>query len=52
MGPTPERIGRIGFSAGAFLVADVAVGFGLIKQGLPVDRWIYLLSDGLKDQGF
>jgi acetyl esterase/lipase len=116
-----ERIGMIGFSAGAFLVADVAVdpraepmafvvpvyggetrgqpvpaeapplftviaqddrillkmveglyadwsnadrpaelhifrrgshGFGLIKQGLPVDRWIDLLADWLKDLGF
>jgi acetyl esterase/lipase len=120
-GLKPERIGMIGFSAGAFLVADVAVepraapmafvvaiyggetqgrpvpadapplftliaqddrllfkiveglyadwsnadrpaelhifargahGFGMIKQGLPVDRWIDLLGDWLKDQGF
>jgi dienelactone hydrolase len=116
-----ERIGMIGFSAGAFLVADVAVdpraapmafvvpvyggetrgqtvptdapplftviaqddrllfkmveglyadwsnadrpaelhifrrgahGFGMVKQGLPVDRWIDLLGDWLKGQGF
>jgi acetyl esterase/lipase len=120
-GLTPERIGMIGFSAGAFLVADMAVdpraapmafvapiyggetrgkpvpadapplftliaqddrllfkmveglyadwsnadrpaelhifargahGFGMVKQGLPVDRWIDLLGDWLADQGF
>jgi acetyl esterase/lipase len=120
-GLTPERIGMIGFSAGAFLVADMAVepkaapmafvvpiyggetrgkpvpadapplftliaqddrvllrmveglyadwsnadrpaelhifargkhGFGMIKQGLPVDRWTDLLGDWLADQGF
>ena len=115
----PGRIGMIGFSAGAFLVADVAVdprakplafvapiyggetngvpvpadapplftviaqddrllfkvveglyadwsnadrpaelhiftrgghGFGMIRQGLPVDRWIELFGDWLKDR--
>jgi acetyl esterase/lipase len=120
-GLKPERIGMIGFSAGAFLVADMAVdpraapmafvapiyggetrgqpvpadapplftaiaqddrlllkmvaglyadwsnadrpaelhifargahGFGMVKQGLPVDRWIDLLADWLADQGF
>jgi acetyl esterase/lipase len=120
-GLKPERIGAIGFSAGAFLVADMAVepkaapmafvvaiyggetrgkpvpadapplftliaqddrvllrmveglyadwsnadrpaelhifargkhGFGMIKQGLPVDRWTDLLGDWLADQGF
>jgi hypothetical protein len=24
----------------------------MVKQGLPVDRWIDLLADWLKDQGF
>jgi len=116
-----ERIGMIGFSAGAFLVADVAMepqapplafvvaiyggetrgrpvpadapplftliaqddrllfrmveglyadwsnadrpaelhifargahGFGMVKQNLPVDRWIDLLGDWLVDRGF
>jgi acetyl esterase/lipase len=120
-GLEPERIGAIGFSAGAFLVADVAVepkaapmafviavyggetrgkpvpadapplftiiaqddrlllkmveglysdwsnadrpaelhifakgrhGFGMVKQGLPVDRWMDLVGDWLADQGF
>jgi hypothetical protein len=27
-------------------------GFGMIKQGLPVDRWTDLLGDWLADQGF
>lgn len=117
----PDRIGLIGFSAGAFLVADVAMdpqgpppaflapiyggetrgrpvpadapplftviahddrylfhmveglysdwsmadrsaelhifargahGFGMVKQGLPSDRWIDLLGDWLADKGF
>jgi dienelactone hydrolase len=116
----PGKIGMIGFSAGAFLVGDIAVdprakplafaapiyggetqeravpsdapplftviaqddrllfrvveglygdwssadrpaelhiftrgghGFGMVKQGLPVDRWIDLFGDWLKDQG-
>jgi acetyl esterase/lipase len=120
-GLSPERIGMIGFSAGAFLVADVAMkpqapamafvaaiyggetrgrpvpadapplftliaqddrllfkmveglyadwsnadrpaelhiftrgghGFGMVRQNLPADRWIDLLGDWLKDQGF
>lgn len=120
-GVRPGKIGMIGFSAGAFLTADVAMapgaatlafaapiyggetggrpvpagapplftciaqddrllfkvveslyadwsnadrpaelhifakgghGFGLIKQGLPVDRWSELLADWLADQGF
>jgi acetyl esterase/lipase len=120
-GLEPERIGMIGFSAGAFLVADVAMepqappmafvaaiyggetrgkpvpvdapplftliaqddrllfkmveglyadwsnadrpaelhifargahGFGMVKQNLPVDRWIDLLGDWLVDRGF
>jgi len=121
LGLKPERVGMIGFSAGAFLAADVAVepkaapmgfvvaiyggetrgkpvpadapplftliaqddrllfkmveglyadwsnadrpaelhifargkhGFGMVKQGLPVDRWIDLVGDWLADQGF
>ena len=117
----PDRIGLIGFSAGAFLVTDVAMdpqgrppaflvpiyggetggkpvpvdapplftviahddrylfhmveglysdwsmadlsaelhifargahGFGMVKQGLPSDRWIDLLGDWLADKGF
>jgi dienelactone hydrolase len=120
-GVEPGRIGLIGFSAGAFLVADVAMdpqgpppaflapiyggetrgrpvpadapplftviahddrhllhmveglysdwsmaersaelhifargahGFGMVKQGLPSDRWIDLLGDWLADKGF
>ncbi len=120
-GLDPARVGLIGFSAGAFLVADVAMdpqgpapaflapiyggetrgrpvpadapplftviahddrllfrmveglyrdwsaadrsaelhifargahGFGMVKQGMPVDRWIDLLGDWLKDKGF
>jgi dienelactone hydrolase len=120
-GVQPNRIGMIGFSAGAFLTADVAMapgaarlafaapiyggetggrpvpadapslftciaqddrilfkvveglyadwsnadrpaelhifargghGFGMIRQGLPVDRWSDLLADWLADQGF
>jgi len=120
-GVRPDRIGMIGFSAGAFLVADVAMdprgpqpafvapiyggetrgasvpadapplftvvaqddrllfkvveglyadwsnadrpaemhvfargahGFGMIRQGLPVDRWTDLLADWLDDGGF
>ncbi len=120
-GLKPERIGMLGFSAGAFLTADVAMdpggaklafaapiyggetggkpvpadapplftciaqddrmlfkvveglyadwsnadrpaefhvfargahGFGMVKQGLPVDRWTDLLADWLADQGF
>ena len=120
-GVRPDRIGMIGFSAGGFLVVDVAMdpraappafvaaiyggetqgrpvppdapplftavsqddrlffrmveglyadwssadrpaelhvfnrgghGFGVRKQGLPVDRWIDLLGDWLADQGF
>jgi len=120
-GLRPERIGMIGFSAGAFLTADIAVdpqgpplafaapiyggetrgrpvpadapplftliaqddrllfkmveglwsdwsnadrpaelhiftrgahGFGMIRQGLPVDRWTDLLAAWLGDQGF
>ena len=120
-GVKPDRIGMIGFSAGAFLTADVAMdprgaplafvapiyggetqgrpvpadappmftaiaqddrmlfrvveglyadwssgdrpaelhiftrgghGFGMIKLGLPVDRWIDLFGDWLADQGF
>ncbi|MBV8684538.1 MAG: alpha/beta hydrolase fold domain-containing protein [Caulobacteraceae bacterium] len=120
-GLKPERIGLIGFSAGAFLVADVAMdpqgappafvaaiyggdtqgrpvppeapplftviahddrllfrmveqlymdwtdaersaelhifargqhGFGMVRQGLPSDRWIDLLGDWLADRGF
>jgi hypothetical protein len=27
-------------------------GFGMVKRGLPVDRWIDLLDDWLADQGF
>jgi len=27
-------------------------GFGMVKRGLPVDRWIDLLGDWLADQGF
>jgi len=117
----PAKIGMIGFSAGAFLVADIAMeprgeplafaapiyggetqkravpenapplftviaqddrllfkvveglyadwsnadrpaelhifargghGFGMVRQGIPVDRWIDLLRDWLIDQGF
>ena len=116
----PTRIGMIGFSAGAFLTADVAMdprdkplafvapiyggetrgakvpedapplftviaqddrllfkvveglyadsnadrpaelhiftrgshGFGMVRQGLPVDRWIELFGDWLRDRGF
>jgi dienelactone hydrolase len=120
-GLEPGRLGMIGFSAGAFLAADVAVrpdgqplafvapiyggetqglpvpadapplftviaqddrllfkmveglyadwwnadrpaeahffargghGFGMIRQGLPVDRWIDLFADWLADRGF
>lgn len=120
-GLEPGKLGMIGFSAGAFLVADVALsaegprpdfvapiyggdtngqpvtaaapplftviaqddrhlfkvveglyadwsnadrpaelhifargahGFGMVKQGLPVDRWIDLFEDWLADQGF
>jgi acetyl esterase/lipase len=119
-GVKPDRIGMIGFSAGAFLAVDVAMtpgadlafvapiyggetsgrtvaadapplftaiaeddrmlfkvveglyadwsnadrpaelhifargghGFGMVKRGLPVDRWIDLLGDWLADQGF
>ena len=120
-GVAPERLGMIGFSAGAFLTADIATrpdgeplafaapiyggetqgltvppnapplftviaqddrllfkmveglyadwsnadrpaevhifargghGFGMIRQGLPVDRWIDLFSDWLADRGF
>lgn len=120
-GLSPERIGMIGFSAGAFLTADVAVdpqgpplafvapiyggetrgrpvpadapplftviahddrllfrmveglyvdwteadrsaelhifargahGFGMVRQGLPSDRWIELLGAWLADKGF
>jgi acetyl esterase/lipase len=120
-GVSPDRIGMIGFSAGAFLAADVAMeprgaplafvapiyggetggrpvaddapplftciaqddrilfkvveglyadwsnadrpaelhiftrgahGFGMVKRGLPVDRWIDLFGDWLVDQGF
>ncbi|HLY80086.1 MAG TPA: alpha/beta hydrolase [Caulobacteraceae bacterium] len=120
-GVKPDRIGLIGFSAGAFLVVDVALdpqgpppaflapiyggetrgapvpadapplftviahddrylfhmveglysdwsmaersselhifargahGFGMVKQGLPSDRWIDLLGDWLADKGF
>lgn len=120
-GVAPDRIGLIGFSAGAFLVADVAMdpqgpppafvaaiyggdtrgrpvpadapplftviahddrllfrmveqlymdwtdadrsaelhifargahGFGMVRQGLPCDRWIDLLADWLADHGF
>ena len=120
-GVSPQRIGMIGFSAGAFLAADVAVdpqgpplafvapiyggeandrpipadapplftviagddrllfkvveglyadwsnadrpaelhifargahGFGMVKQGLPSDRWIDLLGAWLADKGF
>ena len=120
-GVKPDRIGLIGFSAGAFLVVDVAMdpqgpppaflapiyggetrgrpvpadapplftviaqddrhlfhmveglysdwsmadhsselhifargahGFGMVKQGLPSDRWIDLLGDWLADKGF
>jgi dienelactone hydrolase len=120
-GIKPDRIGMIGFSAGAFLTVDVAMdprgaplafiapiyggetlgrpvpadappmftaiaqddrllfrvveglyadwssgdrpaelhiftrgghGFGMVKRGLPVDRWIDLLGDWLADQGF
>jgi dienelactone hydrolase len=121
LGVRPDRIGLIGFSAGAFLVTDVAMnpqapppaflaaiyggetrgesvpadapplfatvayddrilfrmveglyadwsaadrsaelhifargahGFGMVRQGLPVDRWIDLLGDWLTDKGF
>jgi acetyl esterase/lipase len=119
-GVKPDRIGMIGFSAGAFLAVDVAMtpgadlafvapiyggetsgrhvaadapplftaiaeddrmlfkvveglyadwsnadrpaelhiftrgghGFGMVRRGLPVDRWIDLLADWLADQGF
>ena len=120
-GLDPAKIGMIGFSAGAFLVTDVAMdpqgpspaflapiyggetrgrpipadapplftviahddrylfhmveglyldwsaadksselhifargahGFGMVRQGLPSDRWIDLLADWLKDRGF
>jgi acetyl esterase/lipase len=120
-GVDPQRIGLIGFSAGAFLVTDVAMdpegpppaflaaiyggdtrdrpvpadapplftviahddrllfrmveqlyvdwtdaersaelhiyargahGFGMVRQGIPVDRWIDLLGDWLADRGF
>jgi acetyl esterase/lipase len=119
-GVKPDRIGMIGFSAGAFLAVDVAMtpganlafvapiyggetsgrpvaadapplftaiaqddrmlfkvveglyadwsnadrpaelhifakgghGFGMVRRGLPVDRWIDLLEDWLADQGF
>jgi dienelactone hydrolase len=120
-GVSPDRLGMIGFSAGAFLTADIAVdpkgpplnfaapiyggetggspvpadgpplfmvvaqddrylfkvveglyadwsnadrsaelhifakgahGFGMVAQGLPVDRWTDLLQDWLADQGF
>ena len=27
-------------------------GFGMVRQNLPADRWIDLLGDWLKDQGF
>jgi acetyl esterase/lipase len=117
---TPDKIGMIGFSAGAFLAVDVAMtpganlafvapiyggetsgrpvaadapplfttiaeddrmlfkvveglyadwsnadrpaevhiftrgghGFGMVRRGLPVDRWIDLMGDWLADQGF
>jgi acetyl esterase/lipase len=119
-GVKPDRIGMIGFSAGAFLAVDVAMaegsdlafvapiyggetsgkpvaagapplftciaqddrmlfkvveglyadwsnadrpaelhifakgghGFGMVRRGVPVDRWIDLLEDWLADQGF
>ncbi len=120
-GMDPERVGMIGFSAGAFLAADIAMhpdgpplafvapiyggetsglavpadapplftviaqddrilfkvveglyadwsnadrpaelhifargghGFGMVRQGLPVDRWIDLLADWLADREF
>jgi acetyl esterase/lipase len=120
-GVKPERVGMIGFSAGAFVTADVAIdpggpplafaapiyggttggrpvpndappffsavteddrlllrsvqqlyldwskagrpaefhvfargghGFGMARQGLPVDRWIDLFGEWLADQGF
>ena len=119
-GVKPDRIGMIGFSAGAFLAVDVAMtpdtnlafvapiyggetsgrhvaadapplftaiaqddrmlfkvveglyadwsnadrpaelhifakgghGFGMVRRGLPVDRWIDLMEDWLGDQGF
>ena len=120
-GLAPERVGMIGFSAGAFLTVDVAMepqgpapafvapiyggetrgkpvpadapplftcvaqddrlifhmveglyldwsradrpaelhvfargahGFGMVRQGLPVDRWTDLLGDWLADRGF
>ena len=121
LGVAPDRIGMIGFSAGAFLTADVAMnpggaplafaapiyggetqgaaipadapplftciaqddrmlfkvveglyadwsnadrpaelhifnrgghGFGMVKRGWPVDRWVDLFGDWLADQGF
>ena len=34
------------------IFARGAHGFGMVKQGLPVDRWLDLMEDWLADQGF
>ena len=34
------------------IFARGAHGFGMVKQGLPVDRWIDLLGAWLADKGF
>jgi hypothetical protein len=33
------------------IFARGAHGFGMVRQGLPADRWIDLLGDGLADIG-
>ncbi|HEY1927667.1 MAG TPA: dienelactone hydrolase family protein [Caulobacteraceae bacterium] len=39
-------------SAELHIYARGAHGFGMVRQGLPVDRWIDLLGDWLVDRGF
>jgi acetyl esterase/lipase len=39
-------------SAELHIFARGAHGFGMIRQGLPVDRWIDLFGDWLADRGF
>jgi hypothetical protein len=34
------------------IFAGGAHGFGMVRQGLPSDRWIDLLGDWLADRGF
>ena len=39
-------------SAELHIFARGAHGFGMVRQGLPSDRWIELLGDWLVDRGF